>query len=71
MNQTENYVQILDLEDSEIQLHYNPNLTNKPFLLRIYSMDNNPFEIRLKDSELDLINSFIYSMMQSCEITEK
>jgi hypothetical protein len=71
MNQTENYVQILDLEDSEIQLHYNPNLTNKPFLLRIYSMDNNIFELRLKDSELDLIKNFVYSMIQSCEITEK
>ncbi len=41
------------LEYDLIEIHHNPNLKNKPYLVRVFSYNNNdPHEIRLDEVEL-------------------
>ena len=41
------------LEYDLIEIHYNRNLKNKPYLIRVFSYNNSdPHEIRLNETEL-------------------
>jgi hypothetical protein len=41
------------LEYDLIEIHHNKNLKNKPYLVRVYSYNNDdPHEIRLNETEL-------------------
>ena len=41
------------LEYDLIEIHHNENLKNKPYLIRVFSYNNNdPHEIRLDETEL-------------------
>jgi len=44
----------IQLEFDLIELHYNPNLKNKPYLVRIYNYNNiDPEELRLDIEQVD------------------
>ena len=47
------------LDDSMVRIQHNPNLKNKPFLVEIYTFDNEPYNIRLNQSDLNLLADFI------------
>ena len=47
------------LDDSMVRIQHNPNLKHKPFLVEIYTFDNEPYNIRLNQSELNLLADFI------------
>jgi len=41
------------LEFDLIEVHHNPNLKKKPYLVRVFNYNNNdPHELRLEESEL-------------------
>lgn len=43
----------IDLEYDLIEIHYNRNLKNKPYLIRVFSYhSSDPNEIRLNETEL-------------------
>ena len=46
-------VRTLDLEYDLIEVHYNPILKNKPYLVRVFNYDSDePNEIRLEESDI-------------------
>lgn len=45
-------IRTIVLEFDLIEIHYNPILTKKPYLIRIFSYDNEPNELRLEEHEL-------------------
>jgi hypothetical protein len=46
-------IRTLELEYDLIEVHYNPLLKNKPYLVRVFNYNNNdPNEIRLDDNEI-------------------
>jgi hypothetical protein len=51
-------VQTIMLENNIIEIHYNTNLKSNPYLIRIFSYNNNyPNELRLNETEIqDLYN---------------
>ena len=51
-------IRTIELDYDLIEIHYNPNLTKKPYLVRVYSYHrSDPTEIRLDDTEIkDLYN---------------
>ena len=54
---THTLIKTLELEYDLIEIHYNSNLNNKPYLVRIYNYNNDdPEEIRL--DEKDLMNVY-------------
>lgn len=54
----------ISLKEYIIDIHYNPNLKNKPFLIRLFNYDNEySKEIRLDKEELNDLNS-IYEKLK-------
>ena len=50
---THTLIRTLELEYDYIEIHYNSNLKNKPYLVRIYNYNNDdPEEIRLDQKDL-------------------
>jgi hypothetical protein len=46
-------IRTLDLDYDLIEIHYNPNLSNKPYLVRVFSYHrSDPEEIRLDDKDM-------------------
>ena len=46
-------VRTLDLEYDLVEVHYNPVLKNKPYLVRVFNYDSDePNEIRLEESDI-------------------
>lgn len=46
-------IRTLELEYDLVEVHYNPLLKNKPYLVRVFNYNNNdPNEIRLDDNEI-------------------
>ena len=46
-------VRRLDLEYDLIEVHYNPILKNKPYLVRVFNYDSDePNEIRLEEKDI-------------------
>ena len=51
---TTTLIRTLHLEYDLVEVHYNSNLKNKPYLVRVFSYNNSdPAEIRLNKKELD------------------
>jgi len=50
---THTLIRTLELEYDLIEIHYNPNLNNKPYLVRIFNYNNNdPEELRLDEQDI-------------------
>lgn len=50
---THTLIQTLELEYDLIEIHYNANLNNKPYLVRIFNYNNNdPEELRLDEQDI-------------------
>jgi peptide methionine sulfoxide reductase MsrA len=50
---THTLINTIELDYDLIEVHYNPHLTNKPYLIRIYNYNNDdPEEIRLDKKDL-------------------
>ena len=49
----------LDLTNDIMELIYNPILKYRPFLLRIINFNNEKYELRLNENELNQIGDFI------------
>jgi hypothetical protein len=46
-------IRTLELEYDLIEIHYNSNLKNKPYLVRIFNYNNNdPEELRLDEQDI-------------------
>lgn len=46
-------IRTLELDYDLIEIHYNPILKNKPYLVKVFNYDNtDPNEIRLDDEEI-------------------
>ena len=46
-------IRTIVLEYDLIEIHYNKNLTNKPYLIRVYSYNNSdPHELRLNNDDI-------------------
>jgi len=43
----------LNLEYDVIDIHYNELLKNKPYLVRVFSYNTDPRELRLNEEEID------------------
>ena len=50
-----------------VELHYNPILKFKPYLIRVYSYHNNPYEIRADQSELAEFGKIINLLIETNE----
>jgi hypothetical protein len=46
-------IRTIVLEYDLIEIHYNPILKKKPYLVRIYNWNNEPEELRLEQNEID------------------
>ena len=47
-------IRTLNLDYDLIEIHYNPNLKNKPYLIRIFNYNNNyPEELRLDEKNME------------------
>ncbi len=47
-------IRTLDLDYDLIEIHYNPNLKNKPYLVRVFNYNNNyPEELRLDEKDIE------------------
>jgi len=46
-------IRTIELEYDLIEIHYNPILKKKPYLVRIYNWNNEPEELRLEQNEID------------------
>lgn len=55
-------IKIIILEDLVIEILHNPNLTNKPYLLRCTTW-NDKIEVRLTESELSKISDTIHNIV--------
>jgi hypothetical protein len=53
-------IRTIELEYDLIEIHYNPILKKKPYLVRIYNWNNEPEELRLDEKEL----KNLYSILQ-------
>jgi hypothetical protein len=42
-----------------VELHHNPILKFKPYLIRVYSYNNDPYEIRVNKIQLDQFNKMM------------
>lgn len=50
---TTTLIRTLVLEYDLVEVHHNPNLKNKPYLVRVFNYNNSdPNEIRLDDNEI-------------------
>jgi hypothetical protein len=49
----------IHLDDSMVRIQHNPNLKHKPFLVEIYTFDNEPYQIRFSKDDLELLTGFI------------
>jgi hypothetical protein len=49
----------IHLDDSMVRIQHNSNLKHKPFLVEIYTFDNEPYQIRLSKDDLELLTGFI------------
>lgn len=50
---THTLIRTLELEYDLIEIHYNANLNNKPYLVRIFNYNNNdPEELRLDEQDI-------------------
>ena len=46
-------IRTLDLEYDLVEVHYNPRLKNKPYLVRVFNYNSDePNEIRLEESDI-------------------
>lgn len=45
-------IRTLDLDYDLIEIHHNPNLTKKPYLVRIFSYHRDVHEIRLDETDM-------------------
>ena len=46
-------IRTLELDYDLIEIHHNPNLKNKPYLVRIFSYNNfDPEELRLDENDM-------------------
>lgn len=46
-------IRTLDLEYDLVEVHYNPRLKNKPYLIRVFNYNSDePNEIRLEESDI-------------------
>jgi hypothetical protein len=46
-------IRTLQLEYDLIEIHHNPLLKNKPYLVKIFSYNDEPEELRLEEDEID------------------
>jgi hypothetical protein len=46
-------IRTIELEYDLIEIHYNPILKKKPYLVRIFNYDNESEELRLEENELN------------------
>jgi hypothetical protein len=47
-------IRIIELEYDFIEIHYNPMLKNKPYLVRVYNLSSDePEEIRIDKEQFD------------------
>ena len=46
-------IRIIELEYDLIEIHYNPILKKRPYLVRIFNWDNEPEELRLEQNEIN------------------
>jgi hypothetical protein len=46
-------IRTLQLEYDLIEIHHNPLLKNKPYLVKIFSYNDEPEELRLEENEID------------------
>jgi len=47
-------IRTLNLDYDLIEIHYNPNLKNKPYLIRIFNYNNDyPEELRLDEKDME------------------
>jgi hypothetical protein len=46
-------IRIIELEYDLIEIHYNPILKKRPYLVRIYNWNNEPEELRLEQNQID------------------
>ena len=46
-------IRTIELEYDLIEIHYNPILKKKPYLVRIFNYTNEPEELRLEQNEID------------------
>jgi len=49
----------IHLDDIMVRIQHNSNLKHKPFLVEIYTFDNEPYQIRLSKDDLELLTGFI------------
>lgn len=46
-------IRTVELENGLIEIHYNPILKKRPYLVRIFNWDNEPQELRLEKNQID------------------
>jgi hypothetical protein len=46
-------IRIIELENGLIEIHYNPILKKRPYLVRIFNCNNEPQELRLEKNQID------------------
>jgi hypothetical protein len=46
-------IRVIELDYDLIEIHYNPILKNKPYLVRIFNWNKEPEEIRLDEKDID------------------
>lgn len=54
-----NKLQTIILEDDIIEIFYNANLSNKPYLIRLSNYDNVVYEIRADHSDIDELSTVL------------
>jgi hypothetical protein len=54
-----NKLQTIILEDDIIEIFYNVNLSNKPYLIRLSNYDNVVYEIRANHSDIDELSTVL------------
>lgn len=52
-------LQTIVLEDNLIEIHYNKNLKNKPYLIKIFNYNKDTHELRLDEEELENLNNIL------------
>lgn len=54
-----NKLQTIVLEDDIIEIFYNANLSNKPYLIRLSNYHNMVYEIRADHSDMDELSTIL------------
>lgn len=49
----------LVLEFDIIEIHYNENLKRNPYLIRVFSYNNDPVEFRIDESDMKNLYNFL------------